>query len=236
MNAQPIPASTDPRDVPSYGINEAAHYLRLPKATLRSWVLGRYYDTDDGRKFWPPLVEIADRDGRLLSFMNLVEAHVLGAMRQGYEVPLPKARTAINYLKNKLAVAHPLATQRFETNGTDLFVSKYGQLINASQDGQLAMRDLLRAHLRRIEWDEEGLARRLFPFIRSRQADEPKFIVIDPRVSYGRPVLVGTGIATSVIAERYKAGESMDALANDYDRRRSEIEEAIRCELEVKAA
>ena len=50
------------------------------------------------------------------------------------------------------------------------------------------------------------------------------------------PVLVGTGIATAVIAERYKAGESMDDLANDYARERLQIEEAIRCELQVKAA
>jgi uncharacterized protein (DUF433 family) len=39
-----------------------------------------------------------------------------------------------------------------------------------------------------------------------------------------------------VIAERYKAGESIDALADDYGRSRLEIEEAIRCELEVQAA
>jgi uncharacterized protein (DUF433 family) len=55
-------------------------------------------------------------------------------------------------------------------------------------------------------------------------------------VSFGRPVLAGTGIPTAVIAERYKAGESMDDLADDYGRRRLEIEEAIRCELSVEAA
>jgi uncharacterized protein (DUF433 family) len=98
------------------------------------------------------------------------------------------------------------------------------------------MRELLEAHLRRIERDERGLAVRLFPFTRRRELDEPRVVVIDPRVSFGRPVLVGTGIPTSVIADRYKAGESMDQLADDYGRPRLEIEEAIRCELEVQAA
>jgi uncharacterized protein (DUF433 family) len=60
--------------------------------------------------------------------------------------------------------------------------------------------------------------------------------VIDPYVSFGRPVLVGTGIATSVVAERYKAGESIEQLSTDYGRKRLEIEEAIRCELELEAA
>jgi uncharacterized protein (DUF433 family) len=76
---------------------------------------------------------------------------------------------------------------------------------------------------------------RLFPFTRKRQPDEPKAVVIDPYVSFGRPVLAGTGIATAVVAERYKAGESIADLAEDYGRQALEIEEAIRCELSVQA-
>lgn len=32
----------DPREIPSYGTAEAAEYLGIPLATLRSWVGGRY--------------------------------------------------------------------------------------------------------------------------------------------------------------------------------------------------
>jgi uncharacterized protein (DUF433 family) len=49
-------------------------------------------------------------------------------------------------------------------------------------------------------------------------------------------VLAGTGIPTAIVAERYKAGESIDELAEDYGRSRKEIEEAIRCELWLEAA
>ncbi len=51
----------------------------------------------------------------------------------------------------------------------------------------------------------------------------------------GRPVLVGTGIPTAILAERYKAGESIDELALDYGCDRLQIEEAIRCELRLVA-
>lgn len=51
-----------------------------------------------------------------------------------------------------------------------------------------------------------------------------------------RPVLAGSGIATNIIVQRYKAGESMEKLAEDYGRSRSDIEEAIRCELWLDAA
>lgn len=228
--------SQDPRELPSYGISEAAHYLRIPHATLRDWVLGRSYPTGAGRTFSKPIIFLPEKDRHLLSFVNLVESHVLDAIRREHEISLQKVRRALDYLTKHFPSRHPLAEQNFETDGLDLFVQKYGQLINLSQAGQLAIRSLLEAHLRRIDRDTAGLPVRLFPFTRKRQPEEPKAVVIDPYVSFGRPVLVGTGIATVIIAERYKAGESMDELAEDYGRERLEIEEAVRCELEIEAA
>ena len=226
----------DLREMPAYGINEAAHYLSIPKATLRSWVLGRHYPTGAGKQFFLPIIELPDKDQRLLSFVNLVEAHVLDAIRRAHGVALWRVRKAIDYLKKQLGSSHPLAEQRFVTDEVDLFVEMFGQLVNISQEGQLAIKELIEAHLRRIERDTSGLPIRLYPFTRERKPDEPRIIVIDPHISFGRPVLAGTGIATTVIAQRYKAGESIAELAEDYGRSRSEIEEAIRCELWLEAA
>jgi uncharacterized protein (DUF433 family) len=119
------------------------------------------------------------------------------------------------------------------TDGHDLFVRYYAQLINVSREGQLAMAEVLDAYLRRVDWDETGFAIRLYPFTRKRELEEPKAIVIDPEVSFGKPVLVGTGVPTATVAERYKAGESVEELAADYDLKRDHIEEAIRCELKA---
>ena len=129
-----------------------------------------------------------------------------------------------------------MAEQRFETDGLDLFIEKFDQLINVTQSGQIALREFLKAHLHRVEHEPTGTAVKLYPFTRKRDPREPKVVVIDPHISYGRPVLVGTGIPTAVVAERYKAGESIDELAEDYGRSRNEIEEAIRCELWLEAA
>ena len=226
----------NPRELPAYGIAEAARYLRMPPATLRSWVFGRYYPTESGKKFFHPVIILPQRKHHLLSFINLVEAHVLDAIRREHGVSLRKVRTTLNYLKKSFPSSHPLAEQSFETDGLNLFIQRYGQLINISQAGQLAIRSLFEAYLRRIERDASGLPARLFPFTRKRQPEEPKKIVIDPLVSFGRPILAGTGIRTEIVAERYKAGESVDDLAEDYNRDRLDIEEAIRCELQVEAA
>jgi uncharacterized protein (DUF433 family) len=97
------------------------------------------------------------------------------------------------------------------------------------------MKEMLAAHLRRVEHDASGLAVRLYPFTRKREMDEPKVIVIDPWVSFGRPTITGTGIPTAIVAERYKAGESVAELAHDYGCQRGYVEEAVRCELAIAA-
>ena len=231
-------ATDDIRAMPCYSFPEAAHYLRLPVTTLRSWVRGRKYPTSEGNQFFQPVIELPDDGQNLLSFINLVEIHVLDAIRCDHRISLHKVRVAIDFIKEELASDHPLAYHKLETDGLDLFVEEYGQLINVSQAGQLAIRNLLQAHLRRIDRDSAGYALRLYPFTRKRLQliEEPKAIVIDPRISFGRPVLAGTGIPTAIIAERYKAGEAIGALADDYGRPTLEIEEAIRCELYTRAA
>ena len=228
----------DPRELPTYRIAEAAHYLSMPESTLRSWSVGQTYQTRSGRKQFKPILSVPVPSLRLLSFLNLVEAHILNAIRREHKVPLQKVRKAVLYLKQHMNSRSPLIESDFETNGLDLFVNRYGKLINVSQDGQLAMREILRLHLRRIERDQRGLPIKLFPFTSAGKEapSEAKAVVIDPLVSFGRPVLAGTGIPTVVIAERWKAGEAIEELVRDFGRSREEILEAIRCELSVRAA
>jgi uncharacterized protein (DUF433 family) len=109
----------------------------------------------------------------------------------------------------------------------------------------MAIRSMMEAHLKRIDQDVDGLAVRLFPFVRrsteiamspTALLKEPRIISIDPRVRFGRPVIAGTSIPTAEIAERFRAGDSFAELAEEYGRPEKEIEEAIRCELTLDAA
>jgi len=52
--------------------------------------------------------------------------------------------------------------------------------------------------------------------------------LIDAGVS--EPTLIGTGIPTGVLAERWKAGESIDELAEEYRRTPEDIQDALRWE------
>ena len=50
----------DPRLVPAYSVAEAAHYLRMHEATLRSWVVGRLYPVGGQTKRSRPLIHLDD--------------------------------------------------------------------------------------------------------------------------------------------------------------------------------
>ena len=227
--------NNDPRLVPAYSVAEAARYLRMHEATLRSWVVGRLYPAGGHTKRSRPLSHLDDPGKQYLSFINLVEAHVLAAIRRRHGVKLPKVRKALDYIHRQFSAERPLIDQAFQTNGLDLFVERYGELINASREGQHAMKEIIGVYLRRIERDAKGLPIKLYPFTRDTQSDaapasDPRVVVMNPAISFGRPVSAGTGVPVSSIYERYKAGDSVADLVRDFRLETSAIEEAIRCE------
>jgi uncharacterized protein (DUF433 family) len=203
---------------------------------LRDWVVGRTYPTSQGGQFSPPLIELADPSAPLLSFTNLVEAYVLASLRRRHRIQMHKVRDALLYLKKKLGAKHPLASERLETDGRSLFIKKYGQLIDLPEDGQLAIEAVMKPYLQRIEHDASGLAIRFFPVRRSADAESPRTVVIDPFLSFGKPVLAGTGVQTGIIFHRFDTGELIAELADDYGLDPEQIEEAIRYELPFRQA
>jgi len=230
----------DPREMPLYGISQAADYLSIPVPTLRSWVRGRTYPvgTIGEKKEWKPIITLPDSSLPMLSFMNLIEAHVLSGMRRIERLPFYKVRSALEYVEREIPSPHPLADQAFETDGIDLFVHYLDNLIKVSGHGQIVFKEVVAIYLRRIRRDLNRSAIRLYPFLHphsqslkeSASVDEPEKVMIDPLISFGRPVLAGTGIPTDVVADRFLAGESIENLARDYGIEPAQVQEAVRYE------
>jgi uncharacterized protein (DUF433 family) len=213
----------DPADVPAYTVAEAAALVRVPASTLRSWVHGRSIPTSSGKpRRFAPVIRPADE--RFLSFTNVVEAHVLAALRREHEIELSNIRSAVRYVETKLGVERPLARERFKTDGVDLFVDRLGKLINASRDGQTAMREVLDGRLQRVEYEQDR-AVRFFPLHRP---DAPRVVVVDPHRAFGRPVIDGTSVPIAELLSRFQQGDPMERLAQDFGVPEAAIEEAIR--------
>lgn len=227
----------DVREIPAYSVSEAAHYLGVSPSTLRSWFAGQAYTYRGERKTFKPVIRPADPKRIGLSFSNLVEAYVLTAIRRKHAIGLPTIRKGLDLLVDKLGAKRPLLEEQFATKGTDLLVERFGQIINLSRNLQIEMADMIRAYLDRVERDPKGLPIKLYPFTRSQPVrEQPRTVVIDPRVAFGRPVLLGTAVPTAVLAEQFKAGDVPAILAKEYGANEEAVWDAIRCELDRKAA
>jgi uncharacterized protein (DUF433 family) len=211
---------------PAYGLPEAAVYLKVPYQTLRYWLTG--YNTR------PPIVVPAETAPVQLSFLNLLECHVLAGIRKLYDVKLPKVRSALKRVTEDFPQPHPLIGEVFLTDRKDLFVEKLGKIINVSQHGQMGL-NFYHNHLERVEVDPKGLFR-FFPFVVQPGPSEPKTIEINPMIGFGKPVIAGTAISTAILASRFNARESITDLAAEYDCTPQQVEEAIRWERSIPVA
>jgi uncharacterized protein (DUF433 family) len=235
-----IYGGASPRDLAFYTPAEAARILQVNRATIRTWAFGRGYPTRLGAQHWPGLIEPADPAHKRLSFRNLVELYVLSVLRgkDGREgtdrVRIDKIRQATAELGRRIHTAHPLADVDLHTDWVDLYVEFFGALENIT-DAQQSLRPTIERHLRRIERDEAGLARRLFPATRDDE-EGPRAIVVDPTRRFGRPILVSANVETSAITDRFAAGEPPDSIARDLQIPVSDVDEAVRFELRYRDA
>ena len=221
------PAANDHRNQPSYPLSEAARYLKLPGATLRSWAVGRPYPTARGQGQFRPLIKPATKEPPVLSFWNLVEAHVLKALRTEHGVSIKAVRQAIDFAEKKLQIERLLLSPELRSSAGELFLDRYGELIHLEASGQLAIRQMFEAHLKRVEWDTARFPVRLHPFVTADLPSDRMPIAIDANVSFGRPVVVSAGVSTAAIARRIDAGETPDAVAEDYGLTLDDVRQAV---------
>lgn len=240
----------DPREFPLYSLGDAGRYLKINPMTLRSWVFGRNYRLEDGSpKWWAPVIQLPNPSKPLLSFVNLVELHVLSGIRRIHNVRFQKVRSALVYLEESFPGKNPLAKVDFWTDKFDLFIKKSGDLICASLYGQQVIQEAVDQYLYRVERDFDLTPLRLYPFSREivlgfgtqgarprDLEDKPKSIVIDPLIAFGRPTIAGSGVPTNVVAGRFKAGEKIGELSRDYGIEEDQINEALNYEGFVRRA
>lgn len=217
------------RYLAAYQIPVAARYLRMSPATLRHWILKNQ------------LLKAPESRFTQLSFMNLVEAHVLSALRNRFNLSMQKIRIALNELQDQWPEVgdYPLATETFFTDGKFLMVEKLGKMINLNKGSQLEMRHLIDEYLHRIERDELGPVR-LNPFTVDPQINRQRAnrtpVLISPYISFGRPAVAGSGVATEVIYDRFIAGDTQKDLAEDYTLSPVDLEEILRYEATIRSA
>jgi uncharacterized protein (DUF433 family) len=209
-----MPTYSRSYEVANYSSVEAALYLRLKLQDVRRWAGEGVISSPHGG----------------ISFLNLLELHIVKGLRREFGLPLQRVRRALEEYGQTEYSEHPLLDPRLETDGIHLFLHDGDEYLNLNRPNQRGFPQILSTYLRRIDRLANGELN-FFPFIAGEDAQEPRSIQMSPNIAFGRPVLANTGIATDVIAGRFRARDSVSDLADEYCVPISMIEDAVRWEL-----
>lgn len=213
---------------PTYTATEAARYTGTSAATVARWRAGYTYRTPRGPRRSGPVTGGEPRG--LLTFSELLEVAVVAAAREA-GLSMKAIRSGVNTARDLYAVERPLSLMRFKHDGRSLFAQEAAiqptdrpsRFINLSSAGQVAW-EHIEDVLRDIDY-ESDTALRWWP------AGRDQLVVIDPRVSFGRPYVVHRGVSTDAVAGRFRAKEPLASIAEDLDLTTEEVEAALRFEL-----
>lgn len=217
----------DPREAPLYSFPDASRATEIPASTLRSWVVGQAYDRKHDRAYFEPVIRRPSEDDPRLSFANLIEAHVLRALRTVHEVQLSALRQAVDIAEEQFGIGRLLISPDLRTSAGELFLSRYTHFLELNEGQQLAMKSVLGQYLERVEFDEFRLPFEFHPFGRSPRNAGAEIVAISPFVGFGRPLLRRSGVSTRAVVQRIEAGESLETVMTDYGLEEAEVEEAI---------
>jgi uncharacterized protein (DUF433 family) len=196
----------NPVDVPRYSLADVVRYV-IPtlKRSPQSWLL-----TDAARRIGVP-----EPTHPLFSFRALVNLFLLS----------PGARWLIPL------GPHFVGMLLSGDEGSGVLVTPEGDMRPVGPPlADDALPPEVAIYKSRVEWEGE-LPVRLYPFSRPQIDDHsPRVIAIDPRYSFGNPIIAVRNLRTDVIAGRFRAGESVSELAEDLEIPAAEVEEAIRYE------
>jgi uncharacterized protein (DUF433 family) len=213
---------------PAYGIGQAAALLGLRTDRVRGWLNG--YERQ--QVAYPPAIRETPSDSEIVTWGEFVELGYLREYRRA-RVSLQHIRPVIDRLREEFGVPYPLAHSRPFVYDRQLVLQIQDEahldpslaiVIRSGQEIMLAPG--VEAYLQKVEFVDEVVAR-------LRPAGKTSPVVIDPDFAFGLPSI--RGVATESIAELYRAGDTLDFLAESFDLPAEHIRAAIAYETQLAA-
>ncbi|MFN2497032.1 MAG: hypothetical protein ABR608_14175 [Pseudonocardiaceae bacterium] len=222
---------------PLYTVSEAARYLDVPVSTLATWTHG-YRRRRAGRReiVGVPVLTALPKTGLRgpsIPFVGLAEGLVLTAMRRS-GVPLQRIRPALARLEEQFGLQHALASKRLYTDGAEVLFdyAETGEDPTAARavrdlvvvrNDQRVFNEIVEAYLRRLDFGADGYARLIH-----LPAYEIADVVVDPTRGFGQPIFARGGARLEDALALFRAGESLDIVAEEYGIPRGQLEDAVR--------
>jgi uncharacterized protein (DUF433 family) len=207
----------DPRfDLPIFTRAETATHLGLASSTLAYWLRTGALQASE-----------AHTPGEAsITFASVVETHMLRQLRIA-GLSLRAIREAAIKLRNDAGRPHPLAWRRLAHDGRDLLVEITAEGRDPSweriRDSQGGLAGVVELGLEPIGWAPDDYANRLL-LVTYQGAD----VIVDPRFSFGQPILERAGVRVEDVVDLARAGESYQLIADEFGIETTEVEALVR--------
>lgn len=219
-----------------YSVPDAAKLTGVPSATIRRWLWGyRYNDRGEAREsrpLWSPELPEVD-SSRALGFRDLIEILFVQAFKE-HGVSLRTIRRAIEQSEALLGEDYPLSSLKFKTDGrsilADVVEPEEKRLVFDLVTGQYLLENVFDRLREGLDYSQLDGLLRWWPIGRERE------VVVDPKRSFGQPIVANEGVPTEVLAGAYQAEQSVDAVANWYDVTPEAVNDALEFERALQAA
>lgn len=219
----------DPRfTVPLYTTAEAARLVGVPTSTLAMWARG---DSRGNAMSEPVVTSLTAEHGQpSIPFAGLVEAMVAAAFRRA-GVSMQHIRRSLKALAVEMGIEHALASRRLYTDGAAIlydYAQEHDQerALAVAVTGQRVFTPVIERYLKRIVYDEAGWANSVVLPITPRE-----LVIADPRRAFGRPIFAKGGAPMDEVLNRFRAGEPLRSVADDFDLPQEDVEDVIRAAL-----
>jgi len=199
---------------------EVSRYTQMPPSTIRSWFRGRPDRSGKGPILHSDYAPVDE--SWAYSFHDMIDALVAGHLRKS-GVTMRIVRLAHQVLQQDLGTPHPFCHNNIYTDGVKVF------LWTAVELDEPTLRDVVsrqqffahvRKDLRHIDYSDTTRLARRWRIMNG--------VVVDPAISFGKPVVERTGVTTFVLAGQYHANEGdTDLVANLYGVEKRNVLDAV---------
>lgn len=203
-----------------YSIPDASSILNMPTDKVRRWVK-KYWELDFLKSKTSEYTWGENRQ-KAFHFLMLIEIIAVDSFRE-VGVSFSNIKLAHAKLSEMLGTMYPFAHAELMTDGKKILYELVdSSLLEVDEKQQLSFTSLVAPYCKKIDFgDKTQLAERFWPLGKDHQ------IVVDPRHSFGQPVISGTNITIDTIINLLKAGESPEFIASIYEVDKKAVKDVV---------
>lgn len=227
-------------DLPRYSPTETGRLVHVQPDRVRRWLRGYEYTYSPAGATGPRRIRkdpVVKRKGTAgspyASFLDLVDLLFVKRFLD-YGLSLQKIRKALTEAESVIG-GHHFAQRSYFTDGRNIYLKIKGKgtenLLELLSGGQWVIAEVIKTIAEQVDFDDKtGFAEKWYP------GGQDGRIVLDPRISFGAPTVMGRGVRTANVLDLYIAEkEDVEQVSSWLDIDTPDVEAAVEFEMALAA-